>query len=127
MRRLMLSLSIPTLLLLPSCATIVSGGPVMVPVNSRPEGARVLLDGQAVGTTPTTVSFSRGCNGLLTFQLTGYEEKCVDVDKTINPWLFGNILIGGLIGVVVDVVSGAAGKYPTTPVYVELYRTGGAP
>jgi hypothetical protein len=117
----------PLLLLLPSCATIVAGGPDMVPVSSKPEGARVLLDGQAVGTTPTTVTFARSCKGVLTFQLAGYETKTVDIDKQLNGWLFGNILFGGLIGIAVDAISGAAGKYPTTPVHVELSPAPKAP
>lgn len=112
---------VPLLFLLTtSCATIIASGPDAVPVNSEPEGARVLLDGQAVGRTPLTASLSRKCEGVLTFQLDGYETRVVDLDKVVNGWIFGNIIFGGLIGIAVDLITSNQGKYSTSPVFVEL-------
>ena len=32
------------------------------------------------------------------------------LEKSLNPWIFGNILFGGLIGIVVDVASGSVNE-----------------
>ena len=113
------------LLLLPSCATIIASGPDPVPINSRPEGARVSLDGQPVGVTPFTALFPRNCHGMLTFRLEGYENRSYDVDKVVNGWMFGNLIFGGLIGIAVDLIMSNQGKYSTMPIYVELVPKGG--
>ena len=107
------------LLLLPSCATIVASGPDMVPVNSDPEGAVVKLDGVTVGRTPLTVAFSRTCNGVLTFDLNGVTTSR-DIDKVVNGWIFGNLFIGGWVGILIDIVTSNSGKYSTSPIFVDL-------
>jgi len=41
------------------CASIVKGTTQAVPISSDPSGADVLVDGNLVGTTPTTVELKR--------------------------------------------------------------------
>ena len=107
-------------LFLTSCATILAPGPDIVAVNSSPEGARVKLDGQPVGKTPLVVSFDRKGEGVLTFNLSGYEPMVIDRDKVVNGWVFGNIIFGGIIGLIVDFVTHNQGLYSTQPIFVEL-------
>lgn len=108
------------LVLASGCATIVASGPDMVPVNTQPEGARVTLDGVPVGITPVTVAFARHCDGVLAFDLDAYEHTMRDENKVVNGWVFGNILLGGLIGLGIDLATSNQGKYSTHPIYVEL-------
>jgi hypothetical protein len=103
-----------------ACATIVASGPDLIPVDTSPEGARVLLDGQPIGVTPTAISFARKCEGVLTLELDGFQPKVVDVDKVVNGWFFGNILIGGPIGIAVDLIASNQGKYPDGAIFVEM-------
>ena len=42
----------------------------------------------------------------------GYADKDATHAAGLNGMVFGNLLIGGLIGVVVDVASGAVNQYP---------------
>jgi len=114
-------------IVLPSvgCASIVAGGPDLVPVNSKPSGAEVKLDGVPIGKTPLLAPFDRTCEGVLTFELEGYEKKTVDVDKVPNGWFFGNFLWAPIwpvvpVGMIVDLCASNQGKYSTTPIYVEL-------
>jgi hypothetical protein len=107
------------------CASIVAGGPDLVPVNSNPAGAKVMLDGIAIGKTPLLAPFDRTCDGVLIFELEGYERKTVDIDKVPNGWFFGNLLWAPLwpvvpVGMIVDVAASNQGKYSTQPIYVEL-------
>jgi hypothetical protein len=114
--------SLGACLMFAGCATIVSSGPDFVPVQSAPEGARVVLDGQPVGRTPMTVSFARKCEGVLAFELDGYERVVVDVDKVVNGWFFGNLVFGGVIGIVVDLAASNQGRYSVAPINVSLAR-----
>jgi hypothetical protein len=44
----------------------------------------------------------------LTFQKKGYAQQNVDLRASMNPWYIGNIVFGGLIGlVIVDPLTGA--------------------
>ncbi len=113
------------------CASIVAPGPDYIPVNSAPQGASLKLDGHAVGKTPTVVPVTRSSQGVLTFELEGFETKTVDVDRVLNGWFLGNVLWFPLwpaipVGMAVDVAAGNAGKYPEKPIHVELapVRTG---
>jgi PEGA domain-containing protein len=115
------------------CASLVARGPDFVPVDSRPSGARVKLDGISVGKTPVVVPFERTCEGVLTFELEGYEPATVDVDKVPNGWFFGNLLWFPVwpvvpVGMVVDLCASNQGRYSTTPIRVELKaRPNGSP
>ena len=104
------------------CASIIAPGPEVVPVSSDPTGAHVFLDGYEVGRAPMNVTLTRKCDGLLRFELPGYRSRTVDIDKEINTAFIGNL---GLlwfypVGMVVDLIASNQGKYPTTPVNVEL-------
>ncbi len=36
------------------------------------------------------------------------------IAANLNPWFIGNLLIGGFIGMIIDLASGAAGTYPAS-------------
>jgi PEGA domain len=119
-RRAVLMVSLLPVLLTPGCATILAGGPDLVPIDTKSQGAKVTLDGVAVGRTPCTVTFARSCEGVVKLEADGYEPSVVDQDKVLNGWFLGNILLGGLIGITIDLCTSNQGKYSTTPLVVEL-------
>lgn len=107
------------------CASIVAGGPDLVPVNSAPPGANVSRDGIPMGKTPLLVPFDRSCEGVLVFELEGFETLTFDVDKVVNGWFLGNLLWfplwpGVPIGMFVDLCASNQGKYSTAPIHVVL-------
>jgi len=54
----------------------------------------------------------------------GYAEQIVPVNYKINGWYFGNVLVGGLLGMlVVDPATGAMWKLDTPPIYVTLNKS----
>ncbi len=111
-------------LLLSGCASIVGKDSFPVTVNSKPDGVNILIvdeKGTKVfsGTTPTTVTLSAGesyfhakCYNI-TFTKTGYAEQHAVVKATMSGWYFGNILFGGLIGMLIVVpITGKMWKLP---------------
>lgn len=122
-------------ILFSNCATIVSRSSYPVAVNSSPSGATVSITdkkGREVfkGSTPTAVTLKAGdgffskASYQVKINAPGFDEKIIPVNFKINGWYFGNILIGGVIGMlIVDPATGAMWKLDTPPIYVNLNET----
>jgi len=123
-RRMIAALLIP-LFFLTGCASIVGKDVFPVTINSNPDGATIVVkdeNGTKVyaGTTPTTVTLSAGeayfhaKSYTITFSKPGYMEQFVQIKATLSGWYFGNILFGGLIGIlIVDPITGKMWKLKT--------------
>lgn len=86
------------------CATIVGGNREQkVAVNSKPEGATVYVDGQPAGATPTELVLNRNTDHEVVIEKPGYQPYHAHVSSGLNPWIFGNLAVGGIIGLVVDI------------------------
>lgn len=103
-------------ILLVGCGTIIHGGSQDVSVASEPSGATVEIDGTEVGDTPLTKSLDRGSQHTIEISMDGYQAEQVVVDKNVSGWVAGNIVFGGLIGLVVDASTG--GMYKLSPTQV---------
>lgn len=114
------------------CASIVSTNSRQVTVTSNPIGADVLisrLDGEAIyrGTTPTTLSLETGAGFFVgreydvTVTSAEFGERTTRLLSRVNGWYFGNILFGGLIGLLlVDPATGAMFTLSKTSVTVDF-------
>ena len=113
------ALAILGVLSLCSCASIVDGGRRKVHIDSNPTGARVTIydkhgEKESVNTTPFLARLDRhsgyfsGEEYRLVFELAGYQTAEATIKSGVNGWYFGNIVFGGLIGlVIVDPLTGA--------------------
>lgn len=111
-----------SLILLPTifgCATIVSGGKQNISINSNPSAA-VAVDGISY-TTPVVVELKRGQTHALTFTKEGYNPVTINLNKSFNPWFVGNIVFGGIPGIIVDFITGAV--YKIEPAVVNAILT----
>ncbi len=105
------------------CASIMGGGgPQKITLNSTPSGANVTVKGIAMGSkTPGEIKLSRkNPIYVLRFEKKGYEPVEVTLVQTQNGWIWGNILLGGLIGLAIDFGTGAAYKLTPKDVNVVL-------
>ncbi len=106
------------------CASIVGESRYPVAVSSAPSGASFEItdkNGTIVhsGNTPSTVTLKSG-KGYFTgqtyrlrFKKEGYPDKTIELDSSLSGWYWGNILIGGLVGMlIVDPLTGAMYKLP---------------
>lgn len=106
------------------CASIVSKSAYPVQITSSPEGATFAIknsSGRTIqkGMTPSVVmldsgaGFFRGETYRVKFEKEGYETSVAEIDTSLDPWYIGNILFGGLIGLlIVDPATGAMWKLP---------------
>lgn len=96
---------------LTGCATIVGSPTQVVPINSTPSDAKVVIADEAgaevfSGTTPTSVTLNKSTGryfGGKSFKVTiskpGYKTQVIPVTTSPNGWyIAGNFFFGGLIG-----------------------------
>lgn len=112
-----------TFLLLTSCASIIHGSSQSVTFNSQPPGATITIDGKEYGKTPQTISLKRkgrvkGENSSkksydVKVFLEGYYSYDIKINREMDGWFIGNILFGGIIGIIVDASNGS--MYKLTP------------
>ncbi|MFY7787512.1 MAG: PEGA domain-containing protein [Thermoflexibacteraceae bacterium] len=95
------------LLLFSSCATITSGSKQNVVITSNPQAAKIFINDSEVGKTPFATKLLRKQTHRVKIVLDGYKPYEVQVTQGFNAWTLGNILIGGLIGLLVDAGTGA--------------------
>jgi len=129
----MLAIAVPTLLT--SCATIFGKSSYPVSINSNPNGATVSITDKKSkevfkGQTPATVTLKSGAGFFskaeYQVKLTspGYAEQIVPINFKLNGWYFGNLLIGGVLGMlIIDPATGAMWKLDTPPVNVTLNKS----
>ena len=101
------------ILVITGCATIMSGLRQEVVILSRPVGASVTIDGRPQGKTPLVLDLERKDDHYIRLEMDGYEPYEVTVTRKINGWVWGNVLIGGLIGLAIDYNTG--GLFNLTP------------
>jgi hypothetical protein len=104
---------------LTGCATIVHSGPRPISVASTPSGAQVSIYDRSnklvqTNTTPfvakldSRYGYFTGQSYRLVFDMPGHAPTEVKLQSTLSGWYFGNIVFGGLIGMlIVDPLTGA--------------------
>lgn len=117
MKRTLISLVVA--LATTGCATIIQGESQTMIFKSVPDAASISISNRAgekihTGTTPVTLSLKRGAgyfkpeSYVVRVSKDGYESVDIAVAGTVNGWYIGNILFGGLIGMlIVDPLTGA--------------------
>lgn len=110
---------------LAACATVTRGSNDAWMVDSDPSGARVeTTNGHMCTATPCAIKMSRKSEFTATISKPGYKPATVQVThKTANAGaagVAGNVLVGGLIGIGVDMATGASQDLTPNPVKVTL-------
>jgi hypothetical protein len=124
------------LLALSGCASIFNGKTQSITLNSVPPGANVSVTNRAgekihTGTTPVTVTLNRGAGYfksetyVVSLAKEGFAPQEVTLSSAVSGWYIGNILFGGLIGMLaVDPVSGAMYTFPDSVTGTLVPKTG---
>lgn len=116
--------AIATLVLINGCASVTRGTKDTLVVESEPSGALVRLSTGQAGKTPTSFQLPRKKAFDVHLEKEGYEPLTVHISSQISGkgslGLAGNALVGGIIGVGVDAMTGAAKDLKPNPVKVTL-------
>lgn len=111
--------------LVTGCASIARGTSEEVVINADPADARITTTlGHSCQKSPCTVKVGRKKTFTVIAEKEGYKPGQVFVDTKMSgkgaAGLAGNILVGGVIGVGVDAVSGATLDHDPNPVNINL-------
>jgi hypothetical protein len=106
------------------CATITRGTTSTVGFDSKPSGAEVRLTGGLACVTPCSLAVKRNEEFVASFTKAGYIGQQVEVKTQLAgsgaAGFAGNVVAGGVIGMGVDVATGAALEHTPNPVFVAL-------
>lgn len=109
------------------CASVSRGTTETISVASTPSGAEAIisgLDAPLTCMTPCAVVAKRNADISITVQKEGYEPQVVQLTKDIPATgaagFAGNLLLGGVVGMGVDAVTGAATDHKPNPLIVTL-------
>jgi hypothetical protein len=113
-------------LVLNGCGAILHGSRQMVDVQSSPSAAQLTTQ-PATGTytTPTTLNLERKFSYVLTFTSPGYNPATFNLRSSVGTGtVIADVLLTGLIGVLVDALTGSWYGLSPESVNVTLTRTG---
>lgn len=118
----LLLLAVLCAMTLPGCATLVHGTSQSVDIWSSPDGAKVIVDGRNLGTTPLRTDLKRGQPHIVQVQKPGYLAETVMTTTKMNKATGWNALFGGIgaMAIVLDLANGSATDISPSAVSVEL-------
>ncbi|MEY2429824.1 MAG: hypothetical protein QOJ40_2709 [Verrucomicrobiota bacterium] len=128
-KNLLISLAFGAVLLTTGCVSIMSGTSQNVSVQSKPDGAKATFynrKGEVVSAqqTPFMISLKRSEKYKLKIEKEQYEPLEVTLKKGLNGWYLGNVIFGGILGLlIIDPATGAMWTYQE-PIRAELALVG---
>jgi hypothetical protein len=114
-----------------SCGTIVSG-PSWLSVETSPSNVKIRIEGLQNGEkftkiTPLRVQLNKNSDYKLVVETPNYKSEEVIIRRSIDGWFWGNILIGGILGMGIDYLSGNMWNHNKHLVNINLETLSSAP
>lgn len=115
-------------MLMSGCATLFGGGSSQaVSVSATPTTVNYVIKSSsglqmASGQTPNQVKLPRRNEYEIEFTAPGFQPQKLALTKGLNGWIWANILIGGIPGLIIDFASGSAHKLEPSVISVSLVK-----
>jgi hypothetical protein len=130
MRIVMIGSVVAASVLLAGCATVTRGTRQTFKIESTPSQAKVELSNGETCVTPCILKLKRKPGFNATFTKEGFETKTVKVDSELHGGGAaagaGNLLLGGVIGGLVDGSNGSLNSLSPNPLLITLQPVSGA-
>lgn len=111
--------------LMAGCGLIFGGTRQTIRVSSSPDGAAIAtMPGTVDYKTPTTLNLERKNEYVLTFSMPGYTSQKVELQRDMRVGIVVLDILTGLVGVIVDAVTGAWYRLSPEVVSVTLTKVG---
>mgnify|MGYP001605983030 CR=1 FL=1 len=109
-------------MLLCSCATIISGKSQNISINTTPDEATITINGISQ-TSPCVFVLDRSVAAYyVKIEKQGYKPVTITLTRGLNGWIFGNLLVGGIIGFAVDCVTGSVNEFNPSNINQSLVK-----
>ena len=104
---------------LSGCATIITGSTQSIAINTPPTSGADCSLSNSEGTwnvaSPGQVTVAKSKHDISVHcTKSGWQDADSTVASGFQAWTLGNIILGGLIGIGVDAMTGAINEYPKT-------------
>lgn len=109
------------------CATIMHGTCQEVSISSTPTAAQVSVDGESKGKTPLALDLKRKERHLVRVEMDGYLAFEGYLTKELSGWVVGNLVFGGLPGLIIDALTGGLHNLKPREVNAQLSPALGEP
>ncbi|MBB3983599.1 hypothetical protein GGR44_003295 [Sphingobium fontiphilum] len=106
------------------CATVLNGTKTDYSAETTPGGAHILFTGGQECTTPCKLEFKRKDDIRADITLPGHKPTYVLIQSKLGGSAFGNILLGGGVGAIVDGSNGSSNRLYPRPLIVRLAPEG---
>jgi PEGA domain len=111
---------------LAACSTVTRGTTSQIQIVSEPAGASVRTSMNHSCTTPCTLTVNRKDEFAVIISLAGYKEQTVEVKTRLAgagvAGFAGNVIIGGVVGMGVDAVTGSTLEHFPNPLEIKLEK-----
>ena len=104
---------------LTGCSLIVQGTRESIDVRSIPPGV-VAKSGERQTLTPGELKLRRNKEHTITFEKEGLPAREATLKPKLSWWLLGNVVFGGLVGLIVDLATGAGFRLDPTNVEMDM-------
>jgi len=109
---------------LTGCATVMNGTHTPYTADSQPAGAMVKFTNGESCTTPCKLQFRRKDDVRADITMAGYKPTYILIQSKLGGASFGNLLLGGGVGAIVDGSNGASNRLYPNPLIVKLAPVG---
>lgn len=107
-----------------ACGTLAHGTNQTIEIASIPPGARVRFEPADIElVTPAVVELPRKRDQLATFELAGHDPRARQINRQISGWFVANLLLGGIPGMLIDLLTGGAWMLEPDQIEIELSPT----
>lgn len=112
MKKILLMMVVLSSLLLSSCSTLMNGTTHSLTVNSNVQHAKVYVNEVYKGEAPISLDLATDEKTYtIRIEAEGYIPYTEVLQRKASGWVWGNIFLGGLIGLGVDMVTGGLYVY----------------
>jgi hypothetical protein len=114
------------------CASIFNGNSSMLNIMTNPENATVTIKGSQSGEkivehTPCNITLNKGSDYMVKINFAGYQSENIIITRGIAGWFWGNLLLGGVIGMVIDYSSNNMWQHTPTNINIDLTKLSSLP
>ena len=117
MKRILIGMSVLTLMLSMDCASVLKGTQQEVTFNSNPEEAQVFVDGALMGETPLTLKLKKNAYDNIMVKKEGYATQNLPLEKKFDGIAIINVFWDLST---TDLITGAIYEYKPDQYHFEL-------
>jgi hypothetical protein len=106
-----------------ACATLMHGDQQLIGFSTNPSGGIVYVNGVDQGRAPFMMHLARNNEYDIRIELPGYLPYKTKIIRRVDALIIGNLLLGGPIGLAVDIATGSMYKLTPDQVSAELIKS----